>query len=157
MFMGKMKKAVDQNKKAEKAKMKKYATKKPYLILGFGITAFFDLIRVFVYLFIVLTILAIPALIIFNAQRGVEGLRSFYYGRFSMGNLGYSSTYCFSSSVGQENMLLRCQGGSMTGLSELKQDEGPVIKGYGLIKSTEEDLQYCLADQNVVGISECDG
>ena len=60
-----MKNMMDQKQREEKRRMKKYAARKPYMILGFGITAFFDLIRVFIWLFLVLSLLSIPAIFIF--------------------------------------------------------------------------------------------
>ena len=156
LLMGKMKGAVDKKKAEEKKRMKKYTHKDPYMILGFGINSFFDMIRVFMVLFTVLTILAIPAIFLFMRQDGLVGLKNYGLAQFSMGNFGYSSANCYSAALLQKKLFLSCQDGTLDRISTRAKDDGTIMEGYGIIKTADEtNLEYCLADLAIPSILGC--
>jgi hypothetical protein len=49
----------------------------PFLQLGFGICAYFNLLRMFIMLFFFLTLLALPILFVYNSKSGLSGLRNY--------------------------------------------------------------------------------
>lgn len=66
----------------------------PFLILGFGVNAFFDIIKSLMYLMLCIFVFTIPILMIYkeNPQQGLKSLElspvKFWFDSFSLGNLG---------------------------------------------------------------------
>lgn len=70
--------------------------KDPFLLLGYGINAYFSLMTSIAKLFLVLTVLSLP-LLIYYANNEVKALSDFPFypiKQFSLGNLGGSSVTC---------------------------------------------------------------
>ena len=133
---GSLKKRMRKNKK-KKNKSKSGRTD-PYMIMGFGINAFFDMMVLLIYVFIGLTVLAIPAIAIFASSNGLENYRNYVTAKFSMGNMGYSASNCYSISMGTGELLLNCNGGELSSLASVAaSDDGltPAKRGYGIIPS----------------------
>lgn len=64
--------------------------KDPYLVLGFGMIAYKDLMFTLILLFSVLTIVVSPALAFFSSHEGIATPKA--YMTYSLGNMGYSSS-----------------------------------------------------------------
>lgn len=64
----------EEDDKLNLAKKMNQGSEDPYLNLGFGIVAYFRMIRTMIVLFLIFTILQIPALVIYSNHDGLEGL-----------------------------------------------------------------------------------
>lgn len=87
------------------------------MLLGFGINAFFDMMVLLIKLFTILTLLAIPAMFIYSSFNGLEKYRNYSKAKYSMGNMGYASSNCYSISYGSENIMLNCNGGNLESIA----------------------------------------
>ena len=67
---------------------------KPFLIAGYGVNAYFQILDHFRMMFILITIFSLPLFYIYGTSIGLKGWKSFPVTRFTMGNLGGSSTMC---------------------------------------------------------------
>jgi hypothetical protein len=76
------------------------AKEDPYLQLGFGMCAYFNLLRSFILLFALLTFLAVPAIGIYSARSGLKDLRNYDRSQYSVGNLGFSDSICETYYIG---------------------------------------------------------
>lgn len=68
----------------------------PFLILGYGINAYFDLMQLLVYMFLMITIFCIPIYFIYSNTL-VQFLHydsNYFLNRFSLGNMGGSTVVC---------------------------------------------------------------
>ena len=64
----------------------------PYLRLGFGITAYFDVMVQLLILFSICTMVMIPLLWHFSTFDALSGQFGYFVNRFSLGNMGGSHT-----------------------------------------------------------------
>jgi hypothetical protein len=48
-----------------------------------------------IYLFILLTVLSIPAIAIYGSSDGLVNYKNYMYTKYTMGNMGYASSECF--------------------------------------------------------------
>ena len=72
----------------------------PYLSLGFGICAYFNMLRTFMFAFFLLTIFALPIIFVYQSQGGLEGARNYDRSQFSLGNMGFSQASCHNWYIG---------------------------------------------------------
>jgi hypothetical protein len=71
------------------------AEEDPYLLYGFGIYAYFDLLKLLIYLFTALSLIFLPS-ILFNVK--YDGiLDAEDYAAASLGNQGYTEPMCYST------------------------------------------------------------
>jgi len=80
---------------SEKAKFKfdpKEMKRDPITQLGYGVVAYFDILHGLFYLFLILSLLQLPALYIYASGSGYYNAKGFE--TWSIGNLGYSSVKC---------------------------------------------------------------
>ena len=70
----------------------------PYNELGFGFTAYFGMLRTFICIFVVFTIIMTPLLVIYGTTDGlvVPSNSKTAKARYSLGNLGFSGSSCIS-------------------------------------------------------------
>ena len=68
--------------------------KDPYLLLGFGINSYFQIMVQLMYFMLMVSCLAVPLMLYFASFEGTRGQVGYYFSQFSMGNLGGASTYC---------------------------------------------------------------
>ena len=68
--------------------------KDPYLLLGFGINSYFEIMLQLFYFMLLISCLAIPLMAYFATFSGTKGSVGYYFSQFSMGNLGGASTFC---------------------------------------------------------------
>lgn len=143
---------VGKKQKEIRKKMKKYSAKNPYMLFGFGINAFFDMTCLLIWLFAILTLLSIPAIAIFASSNGLENYRNYGMSKFTMGNMGYASSNCFSISMGAGEVLLNCNGGNLEAIAsfEQTQEDGSSLykRGFGIISADAPNKTLCLADKN---------
>jgi hypothetical protein len=108
----------------------------PYLLLGFGINSYFDLLLGFAGFFFQLAFWSLPLLIYYssNSVKGLEGKSMYMLKQFSLGNLGGASTFCKQKSLGTGFALLECPSGTIFDYEQAK---------YGLLSSELDDMTYC--------------
>jgi len=96
----------------------------PYLLYGFGIVAYFDLMKMLMLLFTVLSLLAVPSIYLFSSYSGIPDARG--YATFSLGNMGYNGPECFQSPLATDSIILKCDQGAIAEVLDIglipKQD-----------------------------------
>jgi hypothetical protein len=64
-------------------------------------------------IFSLFTLLSIPAIGIFSANNGLEGLNNYSKAKFSLGNLGFSDSNCLNTYIGMtESPNMKCKVGT---------------------------------------------
>ena len=73
----------------------------PYNELGFGFTAYFNMLRTFIGLFLLFTVIMLPALYIYGRTDGllIASNSKTEKAKYSLGNLGFSGSTCISQYV----------------------------------------------------------
>ena len=66
----------------------------PFLMAGYGVNAYFEILDHFCLMFIVVTLFCIPLYYVYGSGVGLKGWKSFPVMRFTMGNLGGASMFC---------------------------------------------------------------
>lgn len=85
--------------------------------LGFGVSSYFHVIRIFMLMFLVLTIANIPVLKIYTSYSNYKDETSDkIFKTTSLGNMGFSMTKCTSSYLGSDQMVLSCKTGNINAL-----------------------------------------
>lgn len=94
---GKAQKVKPQEKPKSKAKYPaEDAEKDPFILLGTGMVAYRDLLYTFIWAFFVFSLLSLPVMFGFNQYTAYDNIPKSLagYEKFSLGNMGYSSTQC---------------------------------------------------------------
>ena len=116
---------------------------KPFLYLGFGINLYFDLLLVLILTMIVIWILFIPVYKILNKGLNYEqGTWSTY----SLGNFGYSSATCSSSSLIVDGFIAQWSSGQIASLKHLELHPGNSTVKNACLPS--EDTDICAGSLN---------
>jgi hypothetical protein len=68
--------------------------------MGFGMVAYFRMLSSFIAVFLIFSILSIPAICIYSSHEGMVGLTNYAKARFSLGNMGFSTNICTSMFLG---------------------------------------------------------
>jgi len=71
--------------------------KHPFLLFGYGMNAYFDLMLDLLYMMMFLSLLSIPLMFKFASFSGLQGSASYSLSQYSLGNLGGSNTQCSHS------------------------------------------------------------
>ncbi len=66
----------------------------PYVILGFGMIAYRDLLFTMIIVFSILSVIMLPAMSFYNQHGGIAKALQKPLAGYSLGNMGYSSTQC---------------------------------------------------------------
>lgn len=66
----------------------------PYLMGGYGVNAYFNILDYLSQMFLFITLCCIPLYAIYGSGVGLKGWKSFPVMRFTLGNLGGASTAC---------------------------------------------------------------
>ena len=73
----------------------------PVNYLGFGVSSYFHVIKTFMFMFLLLTIVNIPVLKIYTSYSNYKDEVSEKFSKItSLGNMGFSQTKCSSSYIG---------------------------------------------------------
>lgn len=89
----------------------------PFNFLGFGMVAYRDLMVTLIALFTFLTVLMIPTAIMYGNHEGI--INPTTYQRFSLGNMGYSSTQCQRIPYDLRKITLFCPYGFVTNIRSI--------------------------------------
>lgn len=66
----------------------------PYLMLGFGMVAYFTMLRTLIMMFSFFTLMMIPTIFVYSSYNGLESGTNYAKTKFSLGNLGFSEHIC---------------------------------------------------------------
>lgn len=91
--------------------MKGADTTDPFNLLGFGIVTYRDLLFQLIWLFLLLSVVALPSIYVYKAGTGYENLVIHGWESDSLGNLGYSSVQCSTIPLGVGTMTINCPFG----------------------------------------------
>lgn len=111
----------------------------PYMQHGYGLWAYFQFIRALFFLFLILSLLHLPAILTFSNMRGIEGPDFGEYSKMSLGSAVYLVPVCFHAPVSNNQIYLECP-------SE-QQQIGEVIS-VGLISKNNYDRDTCFFDKD---------
>lgn len=78
----------------------------PYLLYGYGISAYFNFIKWLFWIFIGLSALHLPAIVIFSFSKGIEGSDYGYYSKLSLGSAVSTTPVCFNAPVKNDRIEL---------------------------------------------------
>jgi hypothetical protein len=85
----------------------------PYLVLGYGINAYFAILASVSKMFMWLTVFAIPIFYIYQSGRHFSGSKSYPISRFFVGNFGGSSMFCKQTRLAVGKMAMTCPLGTV--------------------------------------------
>lgn len=105
----------------------------PFLYLGFGINLYFDLLLMLILTMCIICILMIPVYKIYQRRNNYE---KDTWDVYTLGNFGYSSITCSSSSLLIDNYMAKCSTGQIASLEYLE-----------LLPSDSKDLSTCLPNR----------
>lgn len=132
---------------------KDLAEKDPIMKLGYGITAYRNIMWSFFVMFCILTVLCIPAFVVYGNGGGYHYGKESLAGKekYSLGNLGYSSTQCTQVYMGISSLTLNCPYGTIGqiieyGVNDVKDGVSPQ-----LCTATSESA-FCNQELNDVAI-----
>ena len=116
----------------------------PFLILGYGINAYFDMMLQLCEMFLIITVFFIPVYIWYAGNRegalSSKEMNPFKQLRvFTMGNLGGASTICAQKKIGSNSIALECPTG-------LDIDYDNIIFG---TMSTDLDVSYYCQEEAI--------
>ena len=57
-------------------------------LIGFGMNAYFDIIKQLLWMFIFITVFAVPSMMIFASYNGLAQSPTYVFDMFSVGNMG---------------------------------------------------------------------
>ena len=111
----------------------------PYLLLGYGLNAYFDVLMSAVGMFIVLTVASMPLYYYYSnngvnelaAQGGLSGMVA----QFSLGNLGGARALCEQRRLSSGRLKLTCPAGTVLEYGR---------ENFGLISSEISQTNFCL-------------
>ena len=66
----------------------------PYILCGFGVNSYFDILNYMSIMMICVTIFTIPLFHIYSSERAFAHEKSYPISKFFMGNLGASNIFC---------------------------------------------------------------
>lgn len=149
----------------------------PYNELGFGFTAYFGMLRTFICLFVLFTVIISPALFIYGRTEGLlvqSNLKKTEKAKYMLGNLGFSGSTCISQyielSAGPRELV--CLQGTLGDLysygilpsnfaNEANEDSGtagkiPFENGYAYCGKIDSDVVKPAARQEMETCTNAD-
>ena len=75
------------------------------------------------FFFLIVSLLATPLYVIYNLQGGYDNSKVFE--RWSIGNLGFSRAYCFTTAIETQFLTISCESGVITN----RYDFGVIPRG----------------------------
>jgi len=117
--------------------------KKSMHILGFGTVAYFDFHRYLMILYAIIVVLLLPSLAIFLFYGDGRRVGSSFFTKFTLANIGFTSTLCKDVTLAVGNLTLTCPTG----------DIGEVVS-FGIIPAEGRINDACLPNDET---KQCDG
>ncbi|CAI2373992.1 unnamed protein product [Moneuplotes crassus] len=91
----------------------KNKSKMGFLSLGYGFVAYFSFMEFMIILFSIMTLLSLPSLYYFITFRKTPNTQAGLLDKFSLANLGYSSTLCDANHLEIKKLHMSCETGEM--------------------------------------------
>jgi hypothetical protein len=85
----------------------------PLNLLGLGIVAQFNLMKYLIFAFALFTVFSIPIMVLYTDYDALQG-RPGVFADSTLGNLGFSSSACYSTTKVLDSMVLFCNSGEFT-------------------------------------------
>jgi hypothetical protein len=139
-----------------------HAEGSPFQIAGYGVNSFFDIMKNLIYLFLVITLVIFPVMLIYknNPEQGVRGLDKTSWktslNTVTLGNLGGAQTHCmtkrldFDDADSKTSMKLTCPNGAKARIVQKHLDksraEAEVFKA-GVMAFGLDERNYCDNDK----------
>ena len=92
----------------------------PYLSLGFGMVAYYTMLRTLIYMFIVFTFLMIPVITTYSSYDGLKSGNNYSKTKYSLGNMGFTEHICkhqFFQISGMQN--IQCRTGTIAKMKQV--------------------------------------
>ena len=127
----------------------------PFMDYGFGIVAFFQLMRTLIYLYVFISIVGLFLMWLYTFGNAIEGDRNGFVTQVSMGNYGFTAYKCFTQYVNlRDTNHLSCTSGRS--MSELKYSG--IVPDIDQLKTKEGKLvgnDYCGAFDQIETQIDC--
>lgn len=118
----------------------------PFLLLGYGINAYFDIMISLSYLCLIIMIFLGPLFHYYSANevKALDGSPGYYALKYTLGNLGGSSANCFLSKYEQASKIeMYCKNG---GWFDTTAENAADLFHVGLINVDADKNNYCTED-----------
>ena len=66
----------------------------PFLVLGYGVNAYFDMLSSLSLMFLCISVFCIPVFTLYGSHTAFSDWKSYPIARFTLGNMGSSSMFC---------------------------------------------------------------
>ena len=107
----------------------------PFLLLGYGVNAYFDILYQLINCFVFITIFSMPIYYLYASEAGFSDQgKSYLVSRYSLGNLGGSSVTCVQNRLGRGLIGLNCPVDTYL---------DPQFAVMGIISAETESKKFC--------------
>jgi hypothetical protein len=112
----------------------------PYLLLGYGMNSYFQIMIQLMWLCILICIVAIPLMSIYATGTQFEGLNA-----YSLGNLGGSSVSCTQAPISfpKSSLAIGCPSGTFIDVNAVGSNDHKTIYSAGIVNTNEAQLDVC--------------
>lgn len=118
----------------------------PYILLGFGVNSYFDLLQLFCIMMLIISAISLPIFYMYSTGNAYNNEDMLALGKYMMGNLGASDIYCDQEDRGRDHQDAFCSQ------PDIFFDTSKAL--YGLINAdlynkhscTQEHLNMVMAD-----------
>jgi hypothetical protein len=108
----------------------------PFILLGYGINSFFDLMSQLFWFAIFITIFMSPLMIEFSRNSGLAKESRYVFNQFSLGNMGGTTILCEHSIISDKHFTAKCYDGI------LSADKAK----FGVLSTALDKQTYCRTD-----------
>lgn len=112
----------------------------PFLLLGFGMNAYFDTLRYLVILMSLCFLFSLPMMYIFSSYGAIRGAPRGVISQYSLGNMGGASTLCKSVPFSNPSITLTCPKGTELSSKTINDNE------IGIISKNIAKNNWCQVD-----------
>jgi len=123
----------------------------PYLTLGFGMVAYFSMLRALIMMFSIFTLMMIPIIGIYGSYDGLSSGNNYAKTKYSLGNMGFSEHICkhiFTEIDGKYRFA--CRTGTIASLSY----QG-ILPYNSDDKVFQEYMGYCNDPSKISAVDKC--
>ena len=86
----------------------------PYMSLGFGMVAYFGMLRALIFMFAIFTLIAVPIISVYASYSGLEQGNNYSKTKYSLGNLGFTEYLCKHIFIGNGGEFqFQCRTGTV--------------------------------------------
>lgn len=146
IFMDNQKQAEKRREEAKKAG----SITDPFEEYGYGVLAYFDMLRYLIVVFMIICVLFIPIFVMYADNNVLQNFSSSsFYNVLSLGNIGQAGPQCIQQMVGLERtQKLECSRGKITGLTHhgltpVRQAEGAFAYSHCGNHEMHEPIRWC--------------